>query len=329
MKTFAFAAIAGLAAAEMTAEMTNYMNYISQYEKSYDSMEDFYGRFQLFQKTEANLAKLNSKNSQATFGHNAFSDWTRQEYMSMLGLRYEETPAELYINKDANLESTSGDSVDWRDVSGVVTPVKDQGQCGSCWAFSATEAVESAYVIAGNDQVIMSPQELVDCSKGILSNHGCNGGMYYNAWKWEKTHMAMKESDYPYVSGTTKEADANCSYDESKGVTFVSGYEQVSADTDSIKAAIKDHGPVSIAINAETSVFQSYKTGIITEADGCPTKIDHAVLAVGYGYEGDQGYFIVRNSWNTIWGDEGYVKLGMAEGAGVCGMNQVVYYPEI
>jgi C1A family cysteine protease len=200
------------------------MNYISQYEKSYDSMEDFYGRFQLFQKTEANLAKLNSKNSQATFGHNAISDWTRQEYMSMLGLRYEETP-ELYINKDANVESTTGDSWDWRDSDdGVVTPVKDQGQCGSCWAFSATEAVESAYVIAGNDQVIMSPQELVDCSKGILSNHGCNGGMYYNAWKWEKTHMAMKESDYPYVSGTSKEANPSCSYDESKGVTYVSGY---------------------------------------------------------------------------------------------------------
>ena len=324
MKTFALAAIAGLASAEMSAEMTSYMNYISQHSKSYENMQEFYDRFQLFQQAEASIAELNSANSRATFGHNQFSDWTHQEYVSMLGLRFEETP-ELYINKTANVESTNGDSFDWRDQSGVVTPVKDQGQCGSCWAFSATEAVESAYVIAGNEQVIMSPQELVDCSKGLLSNHGCNGGMYYHGWKWEESHMTMRESDYPYVSGTTKEAQSTCNYDESKGVVYTTGYNQVSADVDSIKNAIKTVGPVSIAINAETKVFQTYKSGIITESDGCPTKIDHAVLAVGYGYDGDQGYFIVRNSWNTTWGDEGYVKLGMAEGAGVCGMNQVVY----
>jgi len=328
MKTFALAAIAGLASAEMSAEMTSYMNYISQHAKSYENMQEFYDRFELFQQTEASIAELNGANSRATFGHNAFSDWTHQEYMSMMGLRNEETP-ELYINKDASLESTNGDSWDWRTHSGVVTPVKDQGQCGSCWAFSATEAVESAYVIAGNEQVIMSPQELVDCSKGLLSNHGCNGGMYYNGWKWEKSHMTMKESDYPYVSGTTKEAGSSCEYDASKGVTNVSTYGQVSGDVESIKDAIKTKGPVSIAINAETKVFQTYKSGIITADDGCPTKIDHAVLAVGYGYDGDQGYFIVRNSWNTVWGDEGYVKLAMSEGAGTCGMNQVVYWVSV
>ena len=328
MKTFALAAIAGLASAEMSAEMTSYMNYISQHSKSYENMQEFYDRFQLFQQAEASIAELNSANSRATFGHNQFSDWTHQEYVSMLGLRFEETP-ELYINKTANVESTNGDSFDWRDQSGVVTPVKDQGQCGSCWAFSATEAVESAYVIAGNEQVIMSPQELVDCSKGLLSNHGCNGGMYYHGWKWEESHKTMRESDYPYVSGTTKEAQSSCMYDESKGVTNTTGYGQVSGDVDSIKDAIKTKGPVSIAINAETKVFQTYKSGIITESDGCPTKIDHAVLAVGYGYDGDQGYFIVRNSWNTTWGDEGYVKLGMAEGEGVCGMNQVVYWVSV
>ena len=328
MKTFALAAIAGLASAEMSAEMTTYMNYISQHSKSYENMQEFYDRFQLFQQAEASIAELNSANSRATFGHNQFSDWTHQEYVSMLGLRFEETP-ELYINKTANVESTNGDSFDWRDQKGVVTPVKDQGQCGSCWAFSATEAVESAYVIAGNEQVIMAPQELVDCSKGLLSNHGCNGGMYYNGWKWEKTHKTMRESDYPYVSGTTKEAQSTCNYDESKGVTNVSSYGQVSGDVDSIKDAIKTKGPVSIAINAETKVFQTYKSGIITEADNCPTKIDHAVLAVGYGYDGDQGYFIVRNSWNTVWGDNGYVKLAMAEGKGTCGMNQVVYWVSV
>ena len=106
------------------------------------------------------------------------------------------------------------DSIDWRDVKDVVTPVKDQGNCGSCWAFSATETVESAYVIAGNEQVIMSPQELVDCSKSPTTNLGCKGGMYYWAWDWLKDHKTMKESDYPYVSGDTGKAGETCEYKE-------------------------------------------------------------------------------------------------------------------
>ena len=172
MKTFALAAIAGLASAEMSADMTTYMNYISQHSKSYENMQEFYDRFQLFQQAEASIAELNSANSRATFGHNQFSDWTHQEYVSMLGLRFEETP-ELYINKTANVESTNGDSFDWRDQSGVVTPVKDQGQCGSCWSFSATGALEGAHFLATGTLESFSEQQLVACS---TANYGCNGG---------------------------------------------------------------------------------------------------------------------------------------------------------
>jgi C1A family cysteine protease len=118
---------------------------------------------------------------------------------------------------------TNADSIDWREVGDVVTPVKDQGQCGSCWAFSATEAVESAYVIAGNDQVIMAPQELVDCARGMFTSHGCSGGWYYYAWEWLGSHKTMKESDYPYTSGAAGQ-ETTCAYDESVGVTNVSSY---------------------------------------------------------------------------------------------------------
>jgi len=103
-----------------------------------------------------------------------------------------------------------------------VTPVKDQGQCGSCWAFSATETTESSWVIAGNEQVIMSPQELVDCAKGLFSNHGCSGGWYYYAWKWNKTNKTMTEDSYPYTSGTTGD-ETTCNYD-GEGVTLVADY---------------------------------------------------------------------------------------------------------
>lgn len=205
-----------------------------------------------------------------------------------------------------------------------MTPVKDQGQCGSCWAFSATETTESSWVIAGNDQVIMSPQELVDCAKGLFSNHGCNGGWYYYAWKWNKTNKTMTEESYPYTSGTTGDETA-CVYDADVGVTLVADYGQVAEDTDSIKARLEE-GPVSVAVAAGNNVFRNYTSGIVTEADGCPTNLDHAIQAVGYGYEGEQGYYIVRNSWNTTWGDQGYIKIGMAEGKGVCGINQAVYW---
>jgi|Transcript_6733 cathepsin L len=173
----------------------------------------------------------------------------------------------------------------------------------------------------------MAPQELVDCSKGLFSNHGCGGGWYYYAYKWLKHNKTMRESDYPYTSGVTGK-ETKCAYDASKGVTNVSSYKKVAKKTESIKAAI-DIGPVNVAVSAGNDVFRNYSSGIVTEADGCPNRVDHAILAVGYGYEGNQGYYIVRNSWNTYWGDQGYIKIGMAGGKGVCGINQDVYYPII
>merc|ERR1711893_575506 len=115
------------------------------------------------------------------------SGWSQQEYIKLLGLREIEHQQREAIWPFKGTPSNA-DSLDWRDVAGAVTPVKDQGACGSCWAFSATEAVESAYAIAGNDQVIMAPQELVDCTRSLFGNHGCNGGWYYYAYDWLKNN---------------------------------------------------------------------------------------------------------------------------------------------
>jgi len=184
-------------------------------------------------------------------------------------------------------------------------------------------------VIAGNEQVIMAPQELVDCDKGLfVGNHGCSGGWYYTAYKWLAKNKAMKESDYPYTSGTTG-TESKCAHDESKGVTNVSSYKSVKANTDSIKAAI-EIGPVNVAVSAGNDIFRNYKSGIVTEADNCPTRLDHAIVAVGWGVEGDQEYYIVRNSWAATWGDNGFIKIATADGkTGVCGINSKVYYPII
>ena len=247
------------------------------------------------------------------------SDFTQEEYNNMLGIKADlpqEDSAEVWTG-------VSNGPVDWRAL-GMTTPVKDQGACGSCWAFSATESVESAWMIAGNDQVIMAPQELVDCSKGLFSNHGCNGGWYYYAWKWLQTSMTMQESDYPYTSGTTGTETA-CAYDAAKGVTNVSSYAQIAEDTESIKAAI-ENAPVSVAVSAGNDVFRYYTSGVVTEADGCPTALDHAIQAVGWGTDASgQDYYIVRNSWAATWGDAGFIMIGTGSGKGVCGINQAVY----
>ena len=171
----------------------------------------------------------------------------------------------------------------------------------------------------------MAPQELVDCDR---KDNGCSGGWYYTAYKWLKKNKAMKESDYPYTSGTTKKV-SSCAHDESKGVTNVSSYVSVKTNTDSIKAAI-EIGPVNVAVSAGNDIWYNYKSGIVTEADNCPTRVDHAVVAVGWGVEDDQEYYIVRNSWDTTWGDKGFIKIATASGKkGVCGINSKVYYPII
>jgi len=220
--------------------------------------------------------------------------------------------------------AVNADGVDWRTVKDVVTPVKDQGQCGSCWAFSSIEAIESAYVIAGNAQVIMSEQELVDCTKSLFGNHGCSGGWYYNSYKWLKNNETMLESDYPYTATETK-----CAYDASKGVTGVSSYTQVKKDKTSIMAAVMQQ-PVNVAVSAGNDLWRNYSTGIVGADDGCPTRVDHAVVAVGYGTENGTDYYIVRNSWSSSWGDEGFIKIEAIDGKeGVCGINGYVYYPTI
>jgi len=309
-----------------SVHQARFAQFCANFNKHYDNHDEFIQRMTLFRETEAKIDALNSGNGSYRAGVNHMSDWTAEEYQTLLGLKNMDVTSEEPMFPFTGVPNSAG--IDWRDTKGVVSAVKDQGQCGSCWAFSATEAVESAYVIAGNDPVIMAPQELVDCETGTFKSHGCNGGWYYYAYQWLAKNKTMKESDYPYTSGTTGKS-TKCAYDESKGVTNVSSYKQVSKNTDSIKAAL-ELGPVNVAVSAGNDVFRNYTSGIVTEADGCPTRVDHAIVAVGWGVEDDVEYYIVRNSWNTTWGDKGYIKIGTAPGkVGVCGINGYVYYPII
>jgi len=201
--------------------------------------------------------------------------------------------------------------VDWRGTA--VTGVKDQGQCGSCWAFSTTGAVEGARYIAGLGLQSFSEQQLVDCSK---RNYGCGGGWPYVAMNYVVSSPLEYEGDYAY-----KAVDESCFYNAAKGVARLSGqgYANVASNNaDALSQAVAGK-PVSVLIEADQRAFQSYTGGILPQSS-CGTTLDHAVLLAGY----TDTYWIVKNSWGSSWGVGGYIYLQRIAGDrswGTCGVQ--------
>jgi C1A family cysteine protease len=315
MKSFAATLFAAATARVMTENDYEFINFVAQYNKNYATVEEFNMRANIFAETHSEIATLQNETSQ--HGHNKFSDYTREEYRAMLGFNWEE-------NAEENASCVSGTpnktTVDWVK-AGKVDAIQDQGQCGSCWAFSTALSTSSAYAIDVKDVVYsLSQQQLVDCAGGFNLNRGCNGGMYTYAWGYLKGHSFMLKSDYPY-----KAVQGKCAYDESKGVMktiggwFEKAYSSICPDVASMKSALEQK-PTSVAIKADTKLFQTYKSGVLSSAD-CGTQIDHAVTAVGFGSEGGLDYYLVQNSWGTTWGDNGFIKIAATEGAGTCGIN--------
>jgi len=211
---------------------------------------------------------------------------------------------------------TPSGGIDWR-TKGAVNAVKNQGQCGSCWAFSANMAMEGAHFIASGSLLSFAEQQLVDCSK---SNYGCNGGMQPTSFTYYKSNFAMAESSYSYTA-----KNGTCRYDGRGTGVKASSYKMVTANSPSaIKAALNVQ-PVSILVDAEQGVFSSYKSGIMDSAS-CGTSLDHAVGMVGYGSENGVEYWIMRNSWGTYWGDQGYMEIKIVNNSpGICGSQKSVY----
>jgi len=228
--------------------------------------------------------------------------------------------------------SPAGDSVDWV-AKGAVTPVKNQAHCGSCWAFSTTGGLEGAIFVKHNVLESLSEEELVQCDK---VDHGCKGGAMDNGFSFIKKSGGLAlESTYPYTSATGAGLTGSCvTSKESPKAQFtstVNGFTDVTQNSEpALKAAVALH-PVSVAIEADKQVFQFYKTGVLKASAGCGTKLDHGVLAVGYGVESGTKYWKVKNSWGPTWGDAGYIKLERtdASGSGTCGIAMDASYPNL
>ena len=286
------------------------------------------------------IDETNAKNLTYTLGHNAFSGMNSEEFSEHMhfGLNRDLIASAVGLRGfSETLDLTAlPTSVDWRS-KGAVTPVKNQKQCGSCWSFSTTGALEGIYAIKRGNLVSFSEQQLVDCDyiRAGGTSLGCNGGDMKSAMEWiGKNNGLCTESAYPYVSGDTK-TNGPCQ----KSCSIVSGSDisttvSVSANSDNAMMTALAQQPVSVAIEADQSSFQLYKSGVFTGT--CGTDLDHGVLLIGYGTMNGLDYYIMKNSWDVTWGSQGYMYMARGldasgkpynGGKGQCGVLMQGVYP--
>lgn len=323
MKFSALISVAGAATLAGERNLVGYTHqqYMAEFSKSYEPAEMF-KRKAIF---EANLAKIHAQNAQedkSWFASvNQFSDMTNEEFGRLN--RHYPHPANTF--EAADLSAFSGadvpDAVDWRDTKGVVTKVKNQGSCGSCWAFSATETLESAYAMATGDAApILSPQQIVSCAPNpdhCGGSGGCDGSTQPLAFNYTVTAGITTEADYPYTART-----GTCSEAKIKPVVKNTGYTQLKVnDYTELITAVANVGPVSISVAAGGFGWQIYGGGVYST--GGDFVMDHAVQLVGYGEDKGKMYWTVRNSWGEGWGESGYIRLErFGEGNEPCGMDK-------
>jgi len=302
-----------------------------KYDRTYVSQKASEYRFSVFKESLARVEKLNAESTGALYGITKFSDMTPEEFENQMLTRTGRTSKDLpqadFKTCAAGTrlpelcdQSNNVTSWDWRDY-GAVTGVKDQGQCGSCWSFGTTGDLEGTWFLAGNKLISLSEQQLVSCDK---TDAACNGGLQENAFDYIiRTGGIQSEADYPYTSGTGRVA--SCAVNSTKFVANMKIWVQVS-DSPSGESKIADYlvknGPVTIGINANP--MQDYIRGIDNPTVCSVINLNHAVLIVGFGTEAGTDYWLIKNSWGTVWGEQGYYRI--VRGQDKCGLARDVVH---
>eukprot|EP00933_Yihiella_yeosuensis_P011724 TRINITY_DN11932_c0_g1_i1.p1 TRINITY_DN11932_c0_g1~~TRINITY_DN11932_c0_g1_i1.p1 ORF type:complete len:511 (-),score=96.96 TRINITY_DN11932_c0_g1_i1:224-1756(-) len=308
-----------------------FKDFIARFGKKYVTEEERLKRFGFFCSNYDRIQEENAKGHSYTLGITQFADLTVEEFANRFSLpkrSYELQQKDLWGDLpklqpvgSARLTSLPS-SVDWRR-HGAVTGVQNQGECGACWSFAATGAIEGAWKIAGGNLMPLSQQQFVDCAGGKWGNEGCKGGAPEYAFRFAKYQGVCSLQSYAYEarsSGTCQD----CNVVVPAG--GVMGFTQVEANDEEALMEAVSKGPVAVSINGQALPFQLYTGGILSAQ--CSDQIDHGVLLVGYGTDDGKDYWLVKNSWGLEWGEDGYIRVERGSGgAGECGILTQSSYP--
>jgi cathepsin F len=283
----------------------HFNNFVVAHRKQYASAEERKYRFQIFLDNLNEIDRLNALNNGATYGITRFADMTTEEFIHTFIHKPFMPKRGTYTNATKALGEDLPESFDWRD-HGAVTPVKNQGGCGSCWAFSSAQNAEGVWAVAGNSLQQFSIQQMLDCTKTCS---GCDGGLPERAARKMIRDGGLElEADYPY-----EEVQGTCRFEKKRIAAVFSSDVDITPDDDSVMEYMYKYGPTTMLIYADAK-WQLYTGGVLTQKT-CDN-VNHAVLNVGWGVDNGQQYWIVKNSWDTTWGEEGYIRL--ARGDGCC-----------
>jgi len=317
------AALLSIAVAFSDVEyQTTFANWMHEHGKSYTA-DEFQSRFSIFKNNMDYVRDWNAAGSATVLGLTHFADLSNEEYQRIyLGTHFDGTER-LQNALPFTATGPLADTVNWVN-KGAVTPIKNQGQCGSCWSFSTTGSTEGAHFLSKGNLVSLSEQNLMDCSKSY-GNNGCNGGLMDDAFKYIIANGGIDtESSYPYTAAST----FDCKYKSADSGSTLASFKDVTSGSEPALATAANDRPISVAIDASHNSFQLYQSGVYYEPACSASALDHGVLVVGYGSDNGSDYWIVKNSWGTQWGMSGYIWMSKGRNNN-CGIATMASYPTL